>query len=291
MRFTIDGSGEGAALFPWSEVASFNSTRPRPALEKFHENGTKLWRARMRLQRGDLLLAEPIFEQICNEKTLSDSHDARVAHEGYLRCLIARGKIIEAVPSWLTVARLEESGTLSPYQNLSPIVDGETLLCPHLPPIWLNDTSAKEMLALFDEPSSPRLQALVMQLINAIALDQQTTINNTSALILSLQSQLVDSTDKGWLLMWSNWFSALNDLNQIESATRNEALLKLAIISSEGKTIQPWLSCAAMYRLADELRIDGNIEEASQIIDDAERSFPSHPIHHKDDFKIRNELK
>ena len=291
IRFTIDGSGEGSTLFPWSEIASLKSTRPRPALEKFHEDGRKLWRARIRLQRGDLLLAEPIFEQICHENTLSDSHDARVAHEGYLRCLIARGKIIEAVPSWLTVARLEELGTPSPYQNLPPIVDDETLLCPHLPLIWLNDSSTKETLALFDEPSSPRLQALVMQLINAIGLDQQATINKTSLLIQSLQNQLGDPTNKSWLSMWSNWFSALNLLNQTESTTRNEALLKLAIIASEGKTIQPWLSCAAMYRLADELRIDGNIEAASQIIDDAKRSFPSHPIHHKDDFKIRNELK
>ena len=291
IRFTIDSSGEGATLFPWSEVATFHSTRPRPALSKFHEDGKKLWRARIRLQRGDLLLAEPIFEQICHENVLSDSHDARVAHEGYLRCLIARGKIIEAVPSWLTVARLEELGTPTPYQNLSPVVDEETLLCPHLPPIWLNDSSAKDTLAQFDNPSSPRLQALVTQLINAIALDEQTTINQTNALIQSLQSQLENASDIGWLSMWSNWFSALSDLNQTESTTRNAALLKLAIVASEGKAIQPWLSCAAMYRLADELRIDGNIEAASQIIDDAKRSFPSHPIHHKDDFKIRNELK
>ena len=147
------------------------------------------------------------------------------------------------------------------------------------------------MLAQFDEPSSPRLQTLLTQIINTIAVDQQTTISKTNALIQNLQSQFEDSTNKVWLAIWSNWFSALNDLTQTKSTARNEALLKLAIVASEGKAIQPWLSCAAMYRLADELRIDGNIEAASQIIHDAKRSFPSHPIHHKDDFKIRNELK
>ncbi len=290
IRFTIDGSGEGATLFPWSKVATFTSTRPRPALEKFHEDGSRLWRARIRLQRGDLLLAEPIFEQICQENTLRESYDARVAYEGYLRCLIARGKIKEAVPAWLMTASLEELGIPTPYPNLSPVVDVDTLLCPHLPLIWLTDQSAKKMLAVFDQPSSPRLQELVNKLRNAISDDDARTQQNISQLIASIHTQLENSDQKPWLAMWANWFSALSELSKSSTSNKNDALLKLAIVASEGRTSQPWLACAAMYRLADELRKNGNIESASQIIDDAKRSFPSHPIHHSDDFKIRNEL-
>jgi len=291
IRFTIDGSGEGATLFPWSEVAMFSSDRPRPALEKFHQEGERLWRARMRLQRGDLLLAEPVFEQICHESTLRDSHDARVAHEGYLRCLIARGKIKEAVPLWLMTAKLEELGIPSPYQNLSPVIDSDSLLCPHLPPIWINHFSMKQTLELFDKPTTPRLQTLVKQLIGTIASNQNATTHNINELITKLQSQSETMQSKTWLTLWSNWFSALSDLAENNTKHRNEALLKLAIVASEGRQNQPWLSCAAMYRLSDELRIDGNLESASQIIDDAKRSFPTHPIHHTDDFKIRNESK
>ena len=288
IRFTIDGSGEGATLFPWSEVATFSSDRPRPALENFHQEGERLWRARMRLQRGDLLLAEPVFEQICHESTLRDSHDARVAHEGYLRCLIARGKIKEAVHSWLMTARLEELGIPSPYQNLSPVVDSDSLLCPHLPPIWINHLSTKQTLEMFDKPTTPRLQSLVKQLIGTIASDKNSTIHNIDDFITKLQSQNETMQSKTWLTIWSNWFSALSELTENNTKHRNEALLKLAIVASDGRQKQPWLSCAAMYRLSDELRIDGNIESASQIIDDAKRSFPTHPIHHTDDFKIRN---
>ncbi len=288
LRFTIDGSGEGATLIPWSEVASFSSTRARPSLEQFRKDGERLWRARLRLERGDLLLAEPVFEQICHESALRDSHDARVAYEGYLRCLIARGKISEAIQPWLATARLEELGIKSPYPNLPQIVDTDTLLCPYLPPIWISNSSIPPLLNTFDDVQTPRLQQVINQLLNVNVTDETNHAQNILQMINDIGHQNEPQNSKPWLDLWRLWFEAIAILESNNSNQRKNALLNLAIVASKGKQSQPWLSCAAMYRLSDELNDDGKFESANQIIDDAKRSFPSHPLHHKDDFKIRN---
>ena len=50
-----------------------------------------------------------------------------------LRVLIARGAIQRAVHPWLETVRLDEVGIESPFTELHPILDSQTMLCPHLP--------------------------------------------------------------------------------------------------------------------------------------------------------------
>jgi hypothetical protein len=103
------------------------------------------WRARTRLERGDTLMAEPLFEQLFDElrgaSAIAGPTGAVVA-EGLLRCRLRRGAHMAAIEPWLALLQ-SRTGIPALGANwaleagLPPIVDEATGLAPALPPMWL----------------------------------------------------------------------------------------------------------------------------------------------------------
>lgn len=139
--------------------------RPPPSLaeaaEPFQQLSTHAWRARTRIERGDLVLAEPLLLDVF-ERTRADDRSLRgptglVVAEGLLRCRLARGATAAAIEPWL--AWLDASIVRQPrttFANrqwareagLQTVIDPATELAPMLPPMWLETPSLQLVLQL-----------------------------------------------------------------------------------------------------------------------------------------------
>ncbi len=109
------------------------------------------WRARTRLERGDAIGAERLFEDLFNTRYRGErGATARVVAEGLLRCRLRRGAHVAAVEPWLALLDIEvEPGTLhagwSVEAGLAPVMDAATGLIPAIPPIWAGGAAATSM--------------------------------------------------------------------------------------------------------------------------------------------------
>ena len=59
---TIRSSGPGVTLILWDRVRDIIPDQPEPSLDSRLAIAKDLWRARSRITRGDLALAEPLLE-------------------------------------------------------------------------------------------------------------------------------------------------------------------------------------------------------------------------------------
>ena len=81
--------------------------------------------------------------------------------------------------------------------------------------------------------------------------------------------------------IWREYLNALQILHDEDVTTKTNAMLLLARISAEDQGVVPWISGAAMLRLAQELQVEGLIEEARRIRMEMRSAFPANPLLHK----------
>ncbi len=130
------------------------------AAEPFEQLSTDAWRARARVERGDLVLAEPllldVFDRVRAGGALRGPTGLVVA-EGLMRCRLARGATAAAIEPWL--AWLDASIIRQPrttFANrqwardagLPIVIDPASELAPMLPPMWLATPSLQLVLQL-----------------------------------------------------------------------------------------------------------------------------------------------
>ena len=297
----LDGQRE-TRLIPWSVILEIESARPHPSLEFFLQQGAELYRAKQRLLRGDVLLAEPLFADSFARLVGTDGEDTRLASEGLLRCAVARGDFSTAVHPWLETVRLVEMNISKPFKNLEPILDSSTMLCPHLPPVWCKDLELVRICKEYRDLPQPITAAIAGSMISKnseiAAIDgiedplflwqiihAAHGNENARSSLLSRQKTLIP-----WKRVWSDYFLAEGYLVETNPNTRTTGLIHLAKAASVHPDLQPWLTCASMLRLSDALEKDG-VEEASlRIKDEALRLYPTHPLHLMDTYQIRSSI-
>jgi hypothetical protein len=150
LRITV--AGVSSTVIPWDQVRGVTG-RPLSEPEKsLLADAEDLWRARARVQRGDLVLASSLLEKHFLDFRGTTSETALIVAEGVLRCRLLREPMRAIVPA-LEVARLRRAKiTTDRYASLPPVIDDATLLCPALAPMWpadgLSDAAANEIDAL-----------------------------------------------------------------------------------------------------------------------------------------------
>lgn len=143
----------------------------------YDQLSTDAWRARARVERGDLVLAEPLLQSIF-ERAEDDGLALRgptglVIAEGLLRCRLARGASAAALEPWL--AWIDASIVRQPRTTFShrdwaqeaglpPVVDGTTELCSLLPPIWLA-TPSLHLVVQLEPVEGERDKAAAMRVL------------------------------------------------------------------------------------------------------------------------------
>lgn len=117
-------------------------------VEPFMDVARTAWRARTRLERGDAVSAEPLFEELYPQYEGREGEMAALVCEGLLRCRLRRSAHTSAVRPWLAYL---VSRPIGPYRSvitgaLRSACDEQTGLVPSLAPIW-ESTPAVEAFA------------------------------------------------------------------------------------------------------------------------------------------------
>ena len=133
----------------------------REAADPYQKLAVATWRARTRMERGDLVLAEPLlqaaFEAAQAEERQLRGPTGLVVAEGLLRCRLARGAgaaAIEPWLAWLDAAIVRQPRTTFANRawatdvGLPAAIDPSSELSPQLPPIWLASPSLTLVLQL-----------------------------------------------------------------------------------------------------------------------------------------------
>lgn len=144
----------------WDRVAAVEGTLAAQAAP-YQDLARKAWRARTRLERGDAVAAEPLYEDLFAHLSQTDGPTALAICEGLLRCRLWRGAHALALSPWLQWVRLQHdesaSGTAGRSEAdasgriwamaLLPIIDEPTGLVVSLPPVWLSGPSVRALVA------------------------------------------------------------------------------------------------------------------------------------------------
>lgn len=136
-------AAEGTVI-GWDEVRRVTGPLASDA-EAFEPAARTAWRARVRLERGDTVSSEPLFETLFAKYRDTEGPTAAVVAEGLLRCRLRRGALTGAVPAWLAWLRADAQGSV--FASLAPVVDSTTGLVAALPPLWTDSTAVSSFAA------------------------------------------------------------------------------------------------------------------------------------------------
>jgi hypothetical protein len=152
-------TGKGASAKPvsaatlvlsWDRVQSVTGALGENAAA-YMPVAEKVWRARSRLDRGDLVAAEPLFEELFATYGSQRGPTSAVVAAGLLRCRLGMGAQTAAVAPWLAylnaVGDADAAGIVAPEADPSagPVIDAATGLAPSLPPVWVNLPSVQSL--------------------------------------------------------------------------------------------------------------------------------------------------
>ncbi|MEX2219092.1 MAG: hypothetical protein WD749_10075, partial [Phycisphaerales bacterium] len=145
VAFGAPGAAPGtlvSTVIGWDRVKSVGGSLASPAAQ-WLPIGEEAWRARMRLERGDALAAEPVLEKLFQTLRGERGPTAAVVSEGLMRCRIRRAAHVAAVEPWLAYLEATADASPSPLHaswaaeaGLPSVIDPGGL-APALPPIWL----------------------------------------------------------------------------------------------------------------------------------------------------------
>lgn len=303
---TIRSGGPGVTLILWDQVRDIIPDQPEPSLDNLLAIAEDLWRARSRITRGDLALAEPLLERLFERYRGKSNETAFIVAEGLLRCRLDRGAHMLAVIPFLEVARLrrQDIGT-DRYSQLESIYDQQTSLCPLLAPVWDDqegmqrlvreldayDSNEDEVIgalaALFrqaalpadqrfkDKPTSqmPRHPGVdfLRRFLEVFSPDSE----NRRAARVRLDREINDLPD--WAESWIRYQIGMSLLMEEDENQNQLGLVSLAHLPSRFSTTNPYLAGLALMRMIESLEATGDLQEAASLRAEFERRYPGHP--------------
>lgn len=226
-----DGKPNRTSVVGWDRVREV--TGPLAGeWKKFAPVADKAWRGRSRLERGDWIAAEPLFEELFGQYRSRTGPTALAVSGGLFRCRLARGAQTAAVEPWVAWVRsggmtIAAGGPISEWMSdsvgseVSKLLDAGTGLAPDLPPMWLS-TAAVQALArtetsVIDPASKPsaaevRANSFLTLYVLAAKLDSNLTVE--------LPDRAGATADPGVRLVYDIVKSRAGDATQRRDARR-----------------------------------------------------------------------
>ena len=128
------GANEQRSVLPWDFVRDVEGATGTAGLGEYLAVGEDLWRARIRIERGDFALAKPLLAKHWARFRGSDGPTAALVAEALLRCALADGDVRAATDPWLACLRHRGAGQDSRFPTLAAVIDAESGLLPELSP-------------------------------------------------------------------------------------------------------------------------------------------------------------
>ncbi len=276
----------GSRTVPWDMVAGVEGVTIGAAEKEWLAVAEDLWRARSRAQRGDFLMARPLFEKHFERFRGGNSESALIVAEGLLRSRLAAGEFEKAIVPAIEVARLRRAGvTTDRYAALVPVLDETTLLCPQLAPAWAPDDRtrllATEVGAVGGDPAVARLAQLYAMLLRgerAAAGSEGDAGTALLAAIASIDCSSEEARAKArkdlaaatkelppWAKAWASHALGRALVAQSDAARRMDGTLELLRVAAEHSGDAPLLARRSLELAAATLRGLGDTESAAAI--------------------------
>ncbi len=283
-------------VIPWDRVRSIETTRQFANLDDHLAAAETLWRARSRLERRDVRLAEPLFERLFERYRGRTHETALVVAEGLLRCRLERRAWPQAVIPALEAARLRRAGVeTDSYTMLPPVIDVEAALCTELPPIWSADARLQRLdqdLAAYDpqgdavvdavrawficslDPerplpdASPAEAAPLTMLVRAMRNEPQARVE-----VRRLEEML--PTLDGWRAAWARFAIGAALSAREDFAVAQRGLVHLAHLPARSSSAPARLVEAALEQMIRVLESRGDDAGAAALRRDLQRLTPA----------------
>jgi hypothetical protein len=138
----VEVGGSAPRVIGWDAVRAVEGDMA-PEAAAYAGLADAAWRARLRLERGDFMLASPLFDELFTRHADAGGPTGLLINEGELQCRLAAGEVAAAVEPWLRAYRLRVVGVERAGDRPTDrgVLDADTLLCRSLPPIFAADAA------------------------------------------------------------------------------------------------------------------------------------------------------
>ncbi|HLP84676.1 MAG TPA: hypothetical protein VK157_10035 [Phycisphaerales bacterium] len=307
----VAGESETAQtqLITWDKIANVQGSW-REKAAPYREMATDLWRARVRLERGDALGAEPLLEKHVAAFEGRSGPLAATFWSGVLRCRVSRQAQSAAIVAWNGVVRAGQGEVIfasrakaGDESRDTAIIDAGTSLAPQLAPIFL-PTPALQIVAQSPprgvETRADRLMQLYV-LAAEFELGRKVTIpareDGDAALALTwdvvaarvgddaikvtakknLQARLKADEPPRWQEAWVRVALGRLMLASAETEERHLGMAMLLHVPARLADAHPYLAGVALAEVSAALGREGNVAGARATLSKLEAEFPGHP--------------
>ncbi len=310
------GPPPGTLVIGWDRVKSVEGVWKERAAP-FLGSAEQAWRARTRLERGDSLSAEPLFEQLFESYRGKTGATAAVVAEGLLRCRLRRGAHVAAIDPWLAMLMAAPtSGLATPVfhpgwaseAGLSPAVDTATGLVPALPPIWLSwpsvEAFARQGSPEIKDSRAAGIRALYLasakfecgeavgvpsvganepgsQIVREIVLSRAGDAEQRASARKSLEERMRGSSANPtppWLEAWCRAAIGRSLVREDAADLKKLGVVELLHIPARFSTMHPYLAGMALAEASVTLRGLGDESGADTLAKELAEAYPSHPV-------------
>lgn len=310
------GPPPGTLVIGWDRVKKVDGAWADKAAP-FLPIADQAWRARTRLERGDLLSAEPVFEKLFEPMRGKAGPTPAMVAEGLLRCRLRRGAHIAAIEPWLALlAAAPTSGMATPVfhpawaaeAGLTPALDVSTGLAPALPPMWLAwpsvEAFARQPDSDIKDPRIAGLRSMYMvsarfecgqtvtvppvganepgsQIVREVVLSRVGDVDQRAAARKSLEERMRSSAANptpAWLEAWCRAAIGRSLLREDSAEQRRLGIVELLHIPARFSGMHPYLSGIALAEASVALRELGDSDGADTLARELAEKYPSHPV-------------
>lgn len=272
-----DGVERGRML-SWDRVALVQGEHASEA-QAYSDIATDAWRARVRMERGDLAGAEPLLEQLFVRYRGQQGPTAAMVASGLLRCRLQRQAQSAAVEAWLALMASEQpevkfdSTRQDDDVTPTPVLDENWGLAPQLPPIWVRGPALRVVLgAIVGEGEASNRAGRLARLYRVSAAVDAGDVSDADAIVKTLGER--PSGDQGLELVWDVVASRIASGAQREAAIAG-LRARLTHRSGDVEPLPGWVEAWTRVALGRAMLVRGApaSDEASRLTQDDARNL------------------
>ncbi|MCC6676862.1 MAG: hypothetical protein IT436_06940 [Phycisphaerales bacterium] len=310
---TLSAPGEAGGVrtlvLGWQSVRAVKGEFEDEA-RAYSELADKAWRASSRLQRGDVVMAEPVLDELFPRLAGRSGPTALMVCDGLLRCRLRRGAQVGAIEAWLAgvSARAGLAGSMGngsgPGGDLGALLDARTGLTPALPPVWIG-AAGVQVWALaaprFESAggAAAELEVLYRQAARfecglAVTLPGEAPENDGVRLVWEMVQARAGEAEARraarqalaqrflqspgtWQEAWCRAGLGRSMLRETSVETRRLGIVELLHLPARLADQSPYLTGIALAEAAAEVRREGDDEAAWRLRSELIAKYPDHP--------------
>ncbi len=305
----VRDGGAAPVVVPWDKVLVVRGEHAAVA-EAYMPMANRAWRARARLEHGDVPAAEPLFEELF--ESMHDNRGPtgeRIAF-GLLRCRLARNAQSLAIVPWVSFLRAREASGVPAVRDdatIDGVLDGETGLVPDLPPVWVPGPAVRVLATggalTARTPYSTRAEAYAALYLHAaratsgvestlpivtsrepgvefVARIVSATTATDGAAREAARSALAPSLDAGappWQQAWARLARGRSLLMEADDGARRLGVVELLTVPASFERELPYLAGIALADASVALESLGDPGGAARLRAELLTRFAGHP--------------